>query len=111
MSRPLSVNHNSLVRGSQSNPPSFRTPRANTLVARAVGLDPGDERVARGIRIADVARRADGDIEPAVRAEPNELPAVVRFAGIAVGDDCGFGPRTELRFDIVEAQDAVTSAT
>src|SRR5438445_9669759 len=77
------------------------------FVARAASLEPRDGRVARGIRIADVARRADGDVEPAVRAEPNELPAVVRFAGIAVGDDCGFGPRAELRFDIVEAQDAV----
>ena len=77
------------------------------LVPRPVALDAGDERVARGIRIADVARRADRHVQPAVRAEADELPAVVSFSGIAIGDDHGLRPRVEPRLDIVEAQNAV----
>jgi len=55
-------------------------------------------------------RRADGDVEPAVRAEPNELPSRGAFRGIAVGDTAVW-PRVELRLDIVERRMRFTSAT
>jgi len=51
---------------------------------------------------ADVARRADRHVEPAVGTEGDELPAVMAIARIPVGDDDGRRRPVEARLDIVE---------
>ena len=52
----------------------------------AIGLHAQDLAVGRA-RHADVARRADADIQQPVRAEADELRAVVRLARQAIGDE------------------------
>ena len=54
-------------------------------------VDPGDGRVQRGGRRADVARRADGNVELAVGTEGDELPAVVAVRGEGVAGHLGLG--------------------
>ena len=107
MSRPLSVNHSSFVRGCQSKPTELRTPRAKTSSPVPSGFIRVMFGVAIGIRLADVARRADRHVQLAVRAEGDELPAVVAVGREAVGDDDRRRRIGEAALDVVEAQDAV----
>ena len=60
-----------------------------------------------GVRLADVARRADRNVELAVGPEGDELAAVVAVGRKAVGDDHRLRRIVEAALDVVEAQDAV----
>ena len=66
--------------GSQSKPTLLRTPRATVSRPLPSAIHALDDAVAVA-RLADVARRADRDVELAVGTEGDELPAVVAFAG------------------------------
>ena len=57
--------------------------------------------------IADVARRADGHIQHAVRAEADELPSVMPIGWKLVDDDRRRPRAFELRLDLVETEHAV----
>jgi hypothetical protein len=69
-------------------------------------VDPGDRRVQRPRRLADIARRADRHVEPAVRAEGDELPAVVLVGREGVAQDLGLRRPREVAGDVAESQDA-----
>ncbi len=64
---------------------------------RSVGIGP----------LADVAGRADRNVEPSVGTEADELPTVVAVRGVLVGQDARTKLRPlELSFDILEDADA-----
>ena len=69
-------------------------------------VDPGDRRVQRPRRLADVARRADRHVEPAVRAEGDELPAVVLVGREGIAHDLGLRRSREVAGHVAESQDA-----
>ena len=56
----------------------------------SVGIQALDVGVTAGVRLANIARRADWDVKLAVRAEGDELPTMVRIAGKSVADDNRF---------------------
>jgi hypothetical protein len=70
------VNQSSRVPGCQSKPTVLRTPRATISKPEPSA---GDGGVGIGA-VADVARRADGHVEQAVRPEGDELPTVMAVA-------------------------------
>src|SRR5258706_7009260 len=72
----------------------------------AIGLHAVNCGVHVGIRFADVAGRADRDVQPTVRAEGDEFPAVVAVPGKLVEDDDWLRWTPEIGFDTVETQDA-----
>src|SRR5436190_7416307 len=49
------------------------------LQARSIRIHARDGRVTVGIGFADIARRADGNVELAVGTEGDEFPAVIRI--------------------------------
>ena len=74
------------------------------LNARAVGMHPKDGAVV-ALRAAHIARRADREIEKAVRSELQHLPAVMPLRRQPVGDDRGSGRVVQPGLDVVEAED------
>ena len=106
MSRPLSVNQSSRVRGSQSNPTELRRPAREHFEPAAVGVHPHDHAVAIRVELADVARHADRNVELAVRPEGDELAPVMAFGREAIADDDRRRRIGEAPLDVVEAKDA-----
>ena len=72
--------------------------------AAAVGVHADQLAVCRR-RVADVARRTDRHVQLAVRAERDELPAVVRLGGQLVGDYRGLGRVVQVVLDVAQHQD------
>ncbi len=108
MSRPLSVNQSSPVPGCQSKPTVLRCrgPRSRSPFGTPLGINPGDGRIDGVLGIADVARRAHRHVELAVRAEADELPAVVAVERVGVGDHHRLRRARQMVVDGVEAQHA-----
>src|SRR5438132_1913264 len=73
-------------------------------------VEPRDRGVERARRRADVARRADRNVELSVRAKRDELPAVMGVGRIGIAGHFGLGPAGEITRDVAEAQDAVHRA-
>src|SRR5262249_20948077 len=78
--------------------------RHNFQVA-AVGVDPENLRVFAGVRLADVARRADWNVELAVWTELDEFPAVWDIARKLVIDGDRRRRLVEIVLDVVVARD------
>ena len=73
-------------------------------------VEPRDRGVERARRRADVARRADRNVELSVRAKRDELPAVMGVGRIGIAGHFGLGRAGEITRDVAEAQDAVHRA-
>ena len=67
----------------------------------------GDDREAFRVRLADIARSPDRHVEPAIRTEGDEFPAMVALPREIVPDCERRRGIVEVPTDAVEAQDAV----
>ena len=76
------------------------------LKLTAIRFESVDGGVHIRIRCADVARRADRHVEPAIRTEGDELPAVMAVPGQFVEYDDWLWRGLQIGFDLIEAQDA-----
>ena len=112
LSRPLSVNQISRVRGMPVEADGVADAAGEDLDAGAVRLHPEDRGVSRVVLlfVADVAGRADRHVEHAVRSEGDELLPVVRVLRQRVVDDHRLARRLQARLDVVEADDAADLA-
>jgi hypothetical protein len=87
------------VSGSQSKPTVERGP---------VGIHAHQIGVAIGVGLADIARRAAGDVQLAIGSEGDEFAAVTGAVRKGLADQNGGRRRVQLVLDIVEAQDAIS---
>src|SRR4030095_3850030 len=79
--------------------------RGKDFTARAIGIHPGDRRVA--LLIADVAGRTERHVELAVGSEGDVLPGMVALGRKSVTDYNRLRWRVELSLDAVVTQDAL----
>ena len=99
-SRAFSLNHRSPVRGSTAPPTLLRTPIATSSAAAVRRIDAAILRQAGG-RQADVARRPEGNVEPALAVGHQVLPAMRHVGRHVVVDDLAGRRLVEAGFGIV----------